>query len=89
MGTSRRVVVRGRVQAVGFRAGCRDQAVRAGVAGWVTNRADGAVEALFEGPDDAVAAMLSWVRQGPPGARVDEVSVTEEEPRGRTGFDVV
>jgi acylphosphatase len=89
MGTSRRVVVRGRVQAVGFRAACRTEARKAGVAGWVTNRADGAVEALFEGPDDAVAAMLAWVRQGPAGARVDEVSESEEEPRGRNGFDVV
>jgi acylphosphatase len=88
MSISRRVVVRGRVQAVGFRAACRQQARSAGVAGWVTNRSDGAVEALFEGPSDAVAAMLAWVRHGPPGARVDEVSESEEEPRGRVGFDV-
>jgi acylphosphatase len=88
MGISRRVVVRGRVQAVGFRAACRREATSAGVAGTVANRPDGAVEALFEGPADAVAAMLAWVRHGPPGARVDEVTESEEEPRGRVGFDI-
>jgi len=84
----RRVVVRGHVQAVGFRASCRREARRAGVAGWVTNRPDGAVEALFEGPPDAVTAMVAWVRHGPPGARVDDVTEAEEEPRGRNGFDI-
>lgn len=88
MSICRRVVVRGRVQAVGFRAACGVEARSAGVAGWVTNRPDGAVEALFEGSADAVAAMLAWVRRGPPGARVDEVISSEEEPRGRAGFDV-
>ena len=84
----RRVVVRGQVQAVGFRASCRREARRSGVAGWVTNRPDGAVEALFEGPAEAVTAMVAWVRHGPPGARVDDVTEVEEEPRGRSGFDV-
>lgn len=81
--------MRGLVQAVGFRAACRDEAARAGVAGWVTNRPDDAVEALFEGPDDAVAVMLAWARHGPPGARVDHVAESEEEPHGRNGFDIV
>jgi acylphosphatase len=89
MAICRRVIVTGRVQAVGFRATCRDQALRAGVAGWVTNRPDGAVEALLEGPEAAVADMLAWVRHGPPGSRVDDVVESEEEPRGRTGFAVV
>jgi acylphosphatase len=89
MAICRRMIVTGRVQAVGFRMTCRDEAVRAGVAGWVTNRADGAVEVLIEGSEAAVADMLAWVRHGPRGARVDDVVESEEEPRGRTGFAVV
>jgi acylphosphatase len=89
MAICRRVIVTGRVQAVGFRATCRREADRAGVAGWVTNRPDGSVEVLLEGQDEAVAAMLAWVRHGPPGSRVDDVVESEEEARGRTGFAVV
>lgn len=84
----RRVVVRGRVQGVFFRDSTRRQASRRGVTGWVTNRPDGSVEAVFEGEPDAVAALVQWTRHGPDRARVDDQTVTEEEPEGERGFRV-
>jgi acylphosphatase len=58
------------------------------VAGWVTNRPDGAVEAVFEGESGAVAAMVDWCRRGPRGADVDSVDDTSEEPEGLTRFEI-
>jgi acylphosphatase len=83
---SRRVVVHGRVQGVFFRDSCRREAQRAEVGGWVRNRPDGTVEALFEGPEEAVQRMVEWVRQGPTYAQVERVDVVEEQPSGHTGF---
>jgi acylphosphatase len=83
-----RVVVRGYVQGVFFRDSCRRQASTRGVAGWVTNRPDGAVEAVFEGDAGAVAAMVDWCRRGPRGADVDSVDETSEEPEGLTRFEI-
>ncbi len=71
-----KVVITGRVQGVGFRASCQRQAVALGLTGWVRNRWDGAVEALFEGPAEAVDAMIAWCHQGPPMAYVTGVEVT-------------
>lgn len=84
----RRVVVRGAVQGVFFRASCQREAAVRGVAGWVSNRPDGAVEAVFEGADAAVEALVEWCRQGPPHAAVSGVEVNGEEPEGLTGFNV-
>ncbi len=84
----RRVVVRGTVQGVFFRASCQREASARGVAGWVSNRPDGAVEAVFEGDDAAVDALVSWCRQGPPHADVSGVDVSDEEPEGLSGFSV-
>jgi acylphosphatase len=84
----RRVVVRGLVQGVFFRDSTRRQARRHGVAGWVSNRADGAVEAVFEGEADAVERLVAFSREGPRGAQVESVEVTEEEPEGVSGFGV-
>jgi acylphosphatase len=84
----RRVVVRGHVQGVFFRDSTRREAVRRGVAGWVSNRADGAVEAVFEGAPDEVDALVAFCRSGPRGAFVEEVSVSEEPAEGLSGFDV-
>jgi acylphosphatase len=84
----RRVVVRGRVQGVFFRDSARQRARQRGVAGWITNRGDGAVEAVFEGEPDAVERLVDYMREGPRGAEVREVEVSEEEPEGLTGFDV-
>jgi acylphosphatase len=84
----RRVVVTGRVQGVWFRESCRREAESVGVAGWVRNRAGGAVEAVFEGESAAVLAMVAWCRTGPPLAEVDDVDVIDEPPDGAAGFRV-
>jgi acylphosphatase len=84
----RRVVVHGHVQGVFFRDTTRREASRRGVAGWVTNRPDGAVEAVFEGPASEVDALVGFAREGPRGADVSSVEVLEEEPEGLSGFDV-
>jgi acylphosphatase len=84
----RRVVVTGRVQGVCFRDGARRAARDRGVAGWVTNRGDGAVEAVFEGPSADVDALVAWMRDGPAHARVEAVHVSHEPPQGEDGFRV-
>jgi len=84
----RRVVVHGYVQGVFFRDSVRRLAQRYGVAGWVTNRPDGAVEAVFEGEEDAVERLVAFSREGPRGARVDRVEVSEQEPEGLSSFAV-
>jgi acylphosphatase len=84
----RRVVAQGRVQGVFFRDTCRREATGRRVSGWITNREDGAVEAVFEGEASAVYALIDWARQGPPQARVITLEVIEEEPRGERGFSV-
>jgi acylphosphatase len=78
----------GHVQGVFYRSSCRTEALRRGVAGWVTNRSDGAVEAVFEGDEAAVDAMIEWARLGPADAEVDRITVTDEPPEGRAGFSV-
>jgi acylphosphatase len=78
----RRVVVRGRVQGVGFRAFVEDEARERRLAGWVRNRRDGSVEAVFSGAPDQVESMLATVRLGPPASHVAAVEVNaagEEE----------
>ncbi len=84
----RRVVVHGRVQGVFFRDSTREEAERLGVAGWVTNRDDGAVEAVFEGAAEAVDALLEFSRRGSTPAVVTDIEVTDEEPSGLEGFQV-
>jgi acylphosphatase len=84
----RHVVVHGRVQGVFFRDTARRQADSRGVSGWINNRPDGAVEAVFEGDADAVESMVRFCREGPRGAEVERVEVNEEEPEGLTGFEV-
>jgi acylphosphatase len=84
----RRVVVHGQVQGVFFRDTCRREAVSQQVTGWVRNRSDGAVEAVFEGEPQAVEALTRWCRGGPRHARVDRVEVAEEAPTGERGFEV-
>jgi acylphosphatase len=82
------VFVSGDVQGVFFRYETRERARAHGLAGWVRNLPDGRVEAVFEGPVQPVQAMVDWCRQGPAGARVTEVEVTEEEPEGQEAFEV-
>jgi acylphosphatase len=84
----KRVVVSGRVQGVFFRASCAREARARGLAGWVRNRDDGAVEAVFEGDASAVAELVAWCREGPDRARVERLEVTAEAPEGLRGFAV-
>ncbi|ABL88457.1 acylphosphatase [Pyrobaculum islandicum DSM 4184] len=75
--------IKGKVQGVFFRQSMKEIAVRYGVRGWVRNRSDGrTVEAVLEGPRDAVAKVIEWAKVGPPGARVEEVEVDWEEYKG-------
>jgi acylphosphatase len=83
-----RAVVHGRVQGVWFRGATEEQANRHNVDGWVRNRPDGCVEAVFEGPQQNVATLIEFVRRGPPAARVERVETLEEMPRGERGFRV-
>jgi acylphosphatase len=82
----RRLVAHGDVQGVGFRYSLARRAESRGVVGSVANRADGSVEVVLEGEPDAVESLVRWCEQGPPGARVDRVEVSEEEPQGLRGF---
>ena len=84
----RRVRASGRVQGVFFRDSVRHEAASRGVAGWVRNRSDGTVEAVFEGPSDAVAALVDYCRASPGNSRVDQLDVESEEPEGLSEFDV-
>ena len=85
---TRRVVVTGRVQGVFFRDSVRRIAAGLGVTGWVRNRYDGAVEAVFEGDEAGVEKMLDFVHRGPSRAEVERVEVFEEPAGGFTGFRV-
>ena len=83
---ARRVVIRGRVQGVGYRDWMLREATRIGVQGWVRNRADGAVEALVDGEEAAVQALLMLCRRGPMLARVDEITEEFADPPEGPGF---
>ena len=84
----RRVTVHGRVQGVFFRDSLRRRATSHQVTGWVCNRSDGAVEAVFEGRRDDVQRLLDFAGTGPRQAEVESVDVREEEPEGLTGFEI-
>ena len=82
------MLVRGFVQGIGFRYAAADAARSRGVSGWVRNRADGSVEAAFEGKPGAVDGMVRWCEHGPRGAEVDEIEVYDEPPEGLYGFEI-
>lgn len=88
MTVRRKVVVGGSVQGVFFRATCRQEADARGVGGYATNLPDGRVEAVFEGDEDTVQAMVEWCHHGPDLADVNDVEVHEEQPQGLSGFDI-
>ncbi|MDP9302342.1 MAG: acylphosphatase [Actinomycetota bacterium] len=83
-----RVIVSGHVQGVFFRTSCARAAEERGVAGWIRNRDDGSVEAVFEGPPGAVAALVAWCRAGPRGASVAGLESFDESPIGERGFRI-
>jgi len=85
-----RVIVSGRVQGVGFRAWVEREAAARGLSGWVRNRRDGSVEALFSGETAAVGAMAEACRSGPRMAMVEDVTVVEATAeREWRGFRVI
>jgi acylphosphatase len=88
MTVRKRVRAHGRVQGVFFRDSVRRAAQAAGVAGWAANRADGTVEAVFEGQEAAVERLVELCRSGPGHAEVSRLDVAGEEPEGLTRFDV-
>ena len=83
------VTIRGDVQGVGYRYTLRMVARDAGAAGWVRNRRDGSVEAELEGTPGQVDEVLAWMAEGPPGARVEDATVTDAEATGEQGFEVL
>jgi acylphosphatase len=90
----RHVIIHGRVQGVGYRVWAEYAALGRGLGGWVRNRRDGSVEAVFAGPPAAVAAMVEDCRRGPPGGRVDAIDEREGTAdvlaqRGRAQFAVL
>ena len=80
-----RVIVEGRVQGVFFRNHTEEMASKLGVEGWVRNRRDGRVEAVFEGNKEKVEEIIQWCHQGPPEARVTKVHTTWEDYTGEFG----
>ena len=76
------------MQGVFFRASCADLARDLRIDGWVRNRPDGDLDAVFQGSDEAVDRILEWCRTGPPSARVDTLEVSDEPAFEGNGFDV-
>jgi acylphosphatase len=83
-----RVRIEGRVQGVFYRAWTEETAARLGLTGWVRNRRDGSVEALFAGPADKTERMLALCAEGPPQAAVTRVAIEEEGLEAPSGFSV-
>ena len=76
----RYLVIRGRVQGVGYRAFAEREAIRRGLEGYVRNRQDGSVEALLVGPPAEIDDTVNALRRGPPGSRVDAINISDAEP---------
>ena len=82
-----RVLIQGKVQGVWYRGWTVDQATTRGLRGWVRNRRDGSVEALFIGPKAKIESMIAACNDGPPAARVDHVERLPAEDSGEVGFE--
>lgn len=83
---SLRLLIRGRVQGVSYRAWAVRQARQLGLAGWVRNRVDGSVEAVVSGPASSVREMIERCRRGPPAAAVRSVEESTEAAPAEAGF---
>lgn len=86
--TTVRCLIHGRVQGVWYRAWTERTATEMGLDGWVRNRRDGSVEALFHGDEDTVQRMIDACREGPPSARVTEIEAFDAEAPAEPGFRV-
>ena len=84
----RKITSHGHVQGVFFRDSTREHAQTHGVAGWVRNTSDGAVEAVLEGPPDAVDEVTRFLETGPPDADVERTEIDEQQPEGLDGFEI-
>ena len=84
---AKRLVIRGRVQGVFYRAWSASEARALGLNGWVRNRRDGSVEMLIDGEAEAMERMIASCREGPPDARVDQVEVEETKEQASPGFE--
>lgn len=73
------LLIKGRVQGVGYRAGLAQKANELGLHGWVRNLRDGSVEACVQGPQAAVHSLVDWARRGPPFARVEDVEIESSD----------
>ncbi len=83
------VIVYGIVQGVGYRYSTYRKALQLGLTGWVRNKNDGSVEAMFEGPYEKLEEMLSWCRNGPPFAHVSDIQIQwEEGDKKYTNFEI-
>ncbi len=82
------VFISGRVQGVGYRYSTKDEADRLSLNGWVLNRPDGRVEAVFEGSREVVEQMIRWCHKGPRSAVVKDVAVEYSQPEGLVGFRI-
>lgn len=86
--TAIRVLISGRVQGVGFRYSTQQQALELGLSGWVRNRRNGTVEAMFEGDPTLVQDVVAWCHQGPAAAQVQTVETCRENPQELSGFEI-
>ncbi len=87
--SAKKLIISGKVQGVYFRLETQKAALQAGVDGYVKNLPDGSVEAVLQGPSQAVDQMVAWCRQGPPAARVDQViEGTLPAPTDFNGFEI-
>lgn len=77
---AKRLEIRGKVQGVLFRESMREEAARLGITGWVRNKKDGSVEALIQGPANAVEELITWAHEGPPAAAVETVRAENAAP---------
>lgn len=85
---ARQVRVQGRVQGVGYRYACVQQAAALGISGWVRNRVDGSVEALLQGEPHQLERMCDWMRDQVPAAQVRQIDITPAQPSaGLEGFE--
>lgn len=82
------LVVRGRVQGVGYRWFARELAESLGISGWARNREDGTVEAEAEGTREALDEFVARLKDGNPSARVDEIAAAPRAPQGTRGFEI-